>query len=47
MSGWAKTLSQSGVVLDFAHDVAEDPAEIGSHAPQRPVGALELFGQWA
>ena len=32
------------VALDLAHDVAEDPAEIGSHAAQRPVGALELLG---
>ena len=37
-------LAHAGVVPGFAHDVAEDPAQIGSHAAQRPVGALELLG---
>ena len=35
---------QLGLALDLAHDVANDPAEIGSDRLQRPVGALELFG---
>ena len=35
---------QFGVAPDLAHDVARDPAEIGSDRLQRPVGALELFG---
>ncbi len=33
-----------GLAPDFAHDVANDPAEIGSDRLQRPVGALELLG---
>ena len=39
-----ENLAQAGVVPGFAHDVAEDPAQKGSHAAQRPVGALELLG---
>jgi hypothetical protein len=35
---------QFGLAIDLAHDVANDPAEIGSDRPQRPVGALELLG---
>jgi hypothetical protein len=35
---------QFSVAPDLAHDVARDPAEIGSDRLQRPVGALELFG---
>ena len=35
---------QFGLALDLAHDVANDPAEIGADRPQRPVGALELLG---
>jgi hypothetical protein len=35
---------QFGVAPDLAHDVARDPAEIGSDRLQHPVGALELFG---
>jgi len=30
--------------LDLAHDIANDPAEIGSDRLQRPVGAVELLG---
>lgn len=30
---------QFGAALDLAHDVAGDPAEIGSDCPQRLVGA--------
>ena len=33
-----------GLAPDFAHDVANDPAEIGSDRLQRSVGALELLG---
>jgi len=36
--------AQGLVAPCLAHDVAEDPAEIGPHAAQRPVGALELLG---
>ena len=35
---------QLSLALDLAHDVARDPAEIGSDRLQRPVGALELLG---
>ena len=35
---------QLGLAPDLAHDVADDPAEIGADRPQRPVGALELLG---
>jgi hypothetical protein len=35
---------QFSLALDLAHDVANDPAEIGSDRLQRPVGALELLG---
>ena len=35
---------QFSLALDLAHDVADDPAEIGSDRLQRPVGALELLG---
>jgi hypothetical protein len=37
-------LAPGRVAFGFADDVAEDPAEIGAHAAQRPVGALELLG---
>lgn len=32
------------VVARVADEVAADPAEVGPDRPQRPVGALELFG---
>ena len=35
---------QFSLALDLAHDVANDPAEIGADRLQRPVGALELLG---
>src|SRR6202167_3180946 len=35
---------QLSLALDPAHDVARDPAEIGSDCLERPVGALELLG---
>ena len=35
---------QFSLALDLAHDVANDPAEIGSDRLQRPLGALELLG---
>ena len=35
---------QFSLALDLAHDVANDPTEIGSDRLQRPVGALELLG---
>ncbi len=34
----------AGVAPDLARDVAEHAAQIGPQCPQRPVGALELFG---
>jgi hypothetical protein len=40
----AEDLLQRRVALDPAHDVARHPAKIGAQGPQRPVGALELFG---
>jgi hypothetical protein len=36
--------AQAHIVLGVADDVAEDPPQIGPHAAQRPVGAVELLG---
>ena len=35
---------QFSLALDLAHDIADDPAEIGADRLQRPVGAVELLG---
>ena len=42
---FGEDLAQARIVPGFAHDVAEDSTQIGPHAAQRPVGALELLGQ--
>ena len=42
--GEAEDLLERPIALDPAHDVARHPAQIRAQGPQRPIGALELFG---
>ena len=43
IKGEAEDLLERPIALDPAHDVARHPAH-GAQGPQRPIGALELFG---
>ena len=42
--GLGENRAQRIIVARLANEVAADPAKIGADRPQRPIGALELFG---